>query len=346
MTNTDERAFLDAIYATPDEDAPRLVFADWLDERGSDDDKARAALIRAQCQAEYPSPASKKRKSLEREAKAILKANADRWLTALRYGGVGHSFQFRRGFLDGLTISPTAFIRHGKRLFELAPTLRTVRFPNAANELTELADSPFLAKLASANLTLMCTCGYCAIDDELRDLFKSKHARNLRHLNVSRDRIDADGAAALARSSNLANLTSLDLSDNPLGPDGVAALAKSKHLKKLTSLVLSRIGLAPTLDSFTALSILAASKHFSSLTRLELVGNGINVSGVAVLATARFFKQLTHLDLSKNRIGETGAKALIGAENDKLEWLDLRGNQLGPRAIKWLRTKFGKRVKV
>jgi uncharacterized protein (TIGR02996 family) len=40
-------AFLQAILADPDDDAPRLVDADWLDERG---DPARGEFIRVQCQ--------------------------------------------------------------------------------------------------------------------------------------------------------------------------------------------------------------------------------------------------------------------------------------------------------
>ena len=53
MDDADEReAFLNAIFESPDDDLPRLVFADWLDERGESD---WAELIRCQCQIN-PSP--------------------------------------------------------------------------------------------------------------------------------------------------------------------------------------------------------------------------------------------------------------------------------------------------
>lgn len=42
-----ERAFLDSIIAAPDDDAPRLIYADWLEERG---DSERAEFIRVQCE--------------------------------------------------------------------------------------------------------------------------------------------------------------------------------------------------------------------------------------------------------------------------------------------------------
>jgi uncharacterized protein (TIGR02996 family) len=41
-----EQAFLRAIVENPEDDALRLIFADWLDER----DDPRAAFIRTQCQ--------------------------------------------------------------------------------------------------------------------------------------------------------------------------------------------------------------------------------------------------------------------------------------------------------
>src|SRR5262245_42365097 len=45
---SDEASLLAAICDNPEEDTPRLAFADWLDENGRRDDRMRAAFIRAQ----------------------------------------------------------------------------------------------------------------------------------------------------------------------------------------------------------------------------------------------------------------------------------------------------------
>src|SRR5262249_54159392 len=45
MSNSRARGFLEAIIAEPDDDTPRLIFADWLEEQG---DAARAEFIRVQ----------------------------------------------------------------------------------------------------------------------------------------------------------------------------------------------------------------------------------------------------------------------------------------------------------
>src|SRR5687768_16114221 len=42
--------FLADIVAHPDEDAPRLIYADWLDEHGGRGGAARAEFIRVQCE--------------------------------------------------------------------------------------------------------------------------------------------------------------------------------------------------------------------------------------------------------------------------------------------------------
>lgn len=46
---TDLASLLRAVYAKPDDDTPRLVLADWLDDQSSDDTPQWAAFIRAQC---------------------------------------------------------------------------------------------------------------------------------------------------------------------------------------------------------------------------------------------------------------------------------------------------------
>src|SRR5262249_37760559 len=46
----DRGTFIDAILETPDDDAPRLVYADWLDEHGGEADRARAEFIRVGCE--------------------------------------------------------------------------------------------------------------------------------------------------------------------------------------------------------------------------------------------------------------------------------------------------------
>src|SRR5262245_49407761 len=48
---TEQDALLAAIRDNPDEDTPRLAYADWLDEHAaSDEDRTRAEFIRLECE--------------------------------------------------------------------------------------------------------------------------------------------------------------------------------------------------------------------------------------------------------------------------------------------------------
>src|SRR5262245_19557042 len=46
----DHEGFLQDILATPEDDAPRLIYADWLEENGGAEGRDRAAFIRLQCE--------------------------------------------------------------------------------------------------------------------------------------------------------------------------------------------------------------------------------------------------------------------------------------------------------
>jgi carbon storage regulator len=65
----EERAFLDAIRQRPDDEGVRLVYADWLEERGD----PLAEFIRLHC----------RRKELARRAQALWAEHGDDWKSYL-----------------------------------------------------------------------------------------------------------------------------------------------------------------------------------------------------------------------------------------------------------------------
>jgi uncharacterized protein (TIGR02996 family) len=338
MTNSDEQAFLKAILEAPDDDTPRLVFADWLDERGEGDDSVRAALIRAQCRLELLPSGSKERRKLEREAKAILKEHGKRWAKPLEDIKVVKGWTFRRGFLEGVTMSATAFARNAKKVFEAAPTIRTAHFPEASNEVGRLAGCEYLSRLAAVNLSELCVCGYCPIHNDLRALFNSKNAGGLTALNIAGDRMDVEGARRLAKSRALAKLTTLDVSQNPLGNDGVAALGTSKQLKQLTTLNLSSCVFGPA-----GLEALGQFKNLPSLRTLVLKDNSITTPMLKGFVASPLFAQLTSLDLSGNPFANAGAQVLAAAPKAAaLETLSVKGCRVSGKGLELLKKRFGK----
>ena len=79
MTHAD--AFLQAVVAEPDDDTPRLVFADWLEDHG---DEPRAAFIRAQVELVKLPPGDPRRWELQDRERALLAAHGDAWAAPLK----------------------------------------------------------------------------------------------------------------------------------------------------------------------------------------------------------------------------------------------------------------------
>src|SRR3954447_18033797 len=89
---TDGTALLAAIRAAPDDDAPRLIYADWLDEHGQPE---RAEFIRVQCElARRETPAL-----LVCESE-LLAAHHDAYAGPIAASAI--AFHFHRGFIDAI----------------------------------------------------------------------------------------------------------------------------------------------------------------------------------------------------------------------------------------------------
>src|SRR5215472_8143648 len=97
------QGFLQDILEHPDEDAPRLIYADWLDENGDSD---RAEFIRVQCeQAKLPWDDDRQSELLAREAQ-LLARHYEEWTAVCgdwpdQDDGSPH-IGFRRGFIERL----------------------------------------------------------------------------------------------------------------------------------------------------------------------------------------------------------------------------------------------------
>lgn len=102
---THENAFLQAILEYPNDDAPRLIYADWLEEHGD----PRGDFIRIQCRLGATSTDEEERSRLERYERELLARHQDRWLGELR--PLLSGWTFRRGFLVAISVHAAAYLR-------------------------------------------------------------------------------------------------------------------------------------------------------------------------------------------------------------------------------------------
>ncbi len=321
-----ERAFLSEIKERPDEDPPRLIFADWLEDRGQPGDAARAEFIRIQCALADRNMPSDRRKALEAQEWELRDQHEGEWGQPLRDLGA-EQVGFRRGLPETISISAHNFVTNGDRLFALAPLQKVCITGHGISDenARALAASPHLRGLIDLDFT-----GNRLGEGGARALAASPHLGNLRKLALGATAIGDGGAQALAASPFLANLAELRLGVNDIGDESVRALASSPHLRRLTLLDLTsnRIG-----DE--GARALAASPSLTNLTTLDLSDNRVGDEGALALAASPSLANLMDLSLRRNRIGEAGAEALARSPSlQRLIVLVLEGNDLGPAALR------------
>jgi uncharacterized protein (TIGR02996 family) len=92
-------ALLAAVAAEPEDDTPRLVMADWLDENG---DPFRAEFIRTQLEVRRLDFYTARSAALRRRVEALHKKHGKQWL---KDDGLGKPrfAVFRRGFVEQVT---------------------------------------------------------------------------------------------------------------------------------------------------------------------------------------------------------------------------------------------------
>jgi uncharacterized protein (TIGR02996 family) len=318
-----ERSLIEAIRAEPEDDAVRLVYADWLEEHGQDD---RAELIRVQLALMKDAVDQ----GLARE-KDILARRTREWLGSLAGAGVG----FWRGMARANWKSPEAYAAGSARLAEAGDPIWVVErrlklggweLPGGlgpivaapgygrltwlevnVTEAIGVADARAVASSpASANLTALSLYRAELGTEGARELAQSPHLRRLRRLGLWLTKVEPDGIAALADSTTLEDLCDLNLSSAAASEEALAALVSARGLRRLARLNLggNRIGDA-------RLRKLLKAPWVGGLKALILVRNSIRDGGAKALADCPALADLEELLLNLNAIGDEGAQALL-----------------------------------
>jgi uncharacterized protein (TIGR02996 family) len=142
-------ALIQAIRDAPDDDAPRLIYADYLEEHGDPD---RAEFIRLQCElARRPRDEDDSVwQQLESRQRALLKAREDAWLgdvVDIRKDPIIFNFHFRRGFVEECALDAPIFQAHAATLARCMPLWLDATFSRGRGMVRQLVDLPELARL-------------------------------------------------------------------------------------------------------------------------------------------------------------------------------------------------------
>ena len=80
---SDESAFLAQILSNPADDAPRLVYADWLEERGDPVSLAKGRFLRLECEIARPGLKRGRRKALRKQLAELARPLDTAWLAVV-----------------------------------------------------------------------------------------------------------------------------------------------------------------------------------------------------------------------------------------------------------------------
>ncbi len=241
MSMSEQAALLAAIVAYSDEDTPRLIYADWLDENG---DPIRAEFIRLQVELERRSIPKVWTDDLRvkfRRFRELIVNYADEW--AYDLGIPRTRATFRRGFIEEVVCTHDelphpnnpALLREPVSALCVSRDLRLPTQPIPGLHILErLAAWPVPGRFRRLYLYDLFISR-----DALLTLLSSPAMANVRELDLSGNRLEADAIEAFIECPELPELHSVTVGRLELTPGQGQALARARNLPKLTQLRLS-----------------------------------------------------------------------------------------------------------
>ena len=352
--------FLRAICEDPDDDAHRLIYADWLDDHGDAD---RAEFIRLQCALAL----------LDDEDEAMTTREAELWqqhgetwraeLPVLPKVNWGNTF--RRGFVDAVSIpNYKAWRNQGLAMLATTPLELVSIHRVTPNTVRRLARSPGIDRVRGLEFPI----GQCW-DDDLEVLGESCRLRAFCYGSQSSAatiNLEQNSGHVIGTSPGFRGLRWLFLANTRLGDGGVARLTSAPNLAGLERLWLSRcdltavgVGALTGQASWSRLRSLSLCSNYaiqdegarkvsscpglSALRTLRLSDCGIGSAGATAIARSMFLTNLRLLDLDRCPIGSDGLHALMTSSNMcNLRILNLASTNInGEDLIALLRSPLG-----
>jgi uncharacterized protein (TIGR02996 family) len=368
----------DAIRHSPDDDLLRLACADALEEEG---DLDRAAFIRLQLRVAQHTLRPDERKPALAQLRQLLDRNLDSWLEAWRWtfpsrirtpgnpptlyvdlsdplqgctlgetwlsppgfarNGISR-LRFRRGFLEQITLHPTALLTAGYRRTTVRGPRPTLRIDwdaphhwfsrDVVSNAEKWDQSRLIEHVEGVSFSGLGTCGIL----DFRRIPRT--ASRLTGLSLSGSAItDAVASAMLGAKCPL---RSLSFQETDTGVATLRELVDQGHAERLESLSLMSQRL------HAAQEVGEALRRAGSWPRLRWLGCNLSPDRLEWLEVPGLFPQLRTLDLYETGLSEeVAARLLTSPHLPNLEGLGVRKRRCGltREEEERLRQRFGAR---
>jgi uncharacterized protein (TIGR02996 family) len=267
---TEAGAFMRAIIDRPDDDSPRLIYADWLEENGETE---RAEFIRLQCARSSARTQTSVRPEAVLREMDLLEHYQAQWTPRIAQLAKSLQASFNRGFIEHVLVEARAFVAGADQLFAQSP-VRSVQLIwgaeppyERARFMQTIAAVPHLARIVALNLT----DGFIG-SDGAQALAVSEYLGKLEVLRLGGGHIGERGVRALVQAPWFGNLTHLNLANNDVNAGAVHALA-------------------------VGLETLKAAGRLR-LKRIDLAGNPLRTAGFRVIRGSPVLRRLAHMSES------------------------------------------------
>lgn len=337
------------------DDAPRLVYADWLQGQGD----PLGEFIMLQCERARLDRWDPKQKAMREREEHMLGMYRSRWLPELTANVV-----WSRGFIERIRISYPFDRAAIANVLAMAPLARSLEI----SPETHFSDMPpeALAQLELAQFTGLFIKSFRWNQGRVEDLIdddrltaidrlglagcslvggdlKALEQRAFRELDLHTNALGVRGVQyALASAPTLVEL---ELSNAAIGDPGGGAIADTAlpklerlglRLNRLTYRSLARFSKLPRLrvldlaqNQLGPAAIEALGKApLPALRELDLSGCTVTDDMVIAFAASPLIQQLAWLDLGHNELGAAAAKALGSVALPALRFLDLSSTRI------------------
>jgi uncharacterized protein (TIGR02996 family) len=253
VAESEREQFLAEILANPSDMAPRLIFADWLEEQGD----PRGEFIRIQLELSEASENYARREELDERQDQLRRAHEAEWCASLKGKVTGYTFG--GGFVESVEMTYDQAIRHSDDLAKLIPlrrlivsrggrvndrlfslailrTIETLRVEQMSLDPNLRGEPP---KHPLANLQHLAVVQSHLTDDDVRTILKFSMPR-LVYVDFSSNELRNSAAELMASHPIADQLQSLSLYDNQIRVAGAMALVNSPRFQSLQFLDLER----------------------------------------------------------------------------------------------------------